>query len=83
MHRFLDGIEAQHPDRRLHRLVHRADLDLVGQQADERFERDLTEALAFGDEPLFERRLRDPEALEEIPAIQARRPLERLGDFPH
>ena len=75
---FLERIEREETQGRVHRGVQRPRRALVGGEAGQRLDGSLTQPLPLGSEPLLEGRRLDHEARQKVAAVETRGPLEPL-----
>src|SRR5215813_10897934 len=80
--RLLERIQRQQAESRRDGSAGLFRLCLVGEQFGQGLEGELTQPLPLRDQPLLERRLGDPQALQQVPAIQVDRLLEGFGIGP-
>ena len=71
MGRLLEGIEGEKPERGLDGWLGGAGRALLGEQPSQSPERDFVQPLALSQEPVFERRLLDGEALEQVALVES------------
>src|SRR5499427_1962601 len=80
--RLLERIQRQQAESRRDGSAGLFRLCLVGEQFGQGLEGELTQPLPLRDQPLLERRLGDPQAFQQVPAIQVDRLLEGFGIGP-
>ena len=79
MHRFLQRVQREQSQRRLHARLGGAGPALLGEQPRQPLQRQLAQALALAQQPLLERRLVDHEAAEQIATIERAGLFQRPG----